>query len=74
MVLSQKTITIPSWSKIGHRYGLCSPQCDGDGGGGSHEGDALQVRDGNGGIFLDISFGGDYSCRPYVSTIFLHLS
>ena len=52
----------------------CSPQCDGDGGGGSHEGDALQVRDGNGVIFVDISFDGDYSCRPYVSTIFLHLS
>ena len=52
----------------------CNPQCDGDGGGGSHEGDALQVRDGNGVIFVDISFDGDYSCRPYVSTIFLHLS
>ena len=50
----------------------CSPQCDG--GGGSHEGKALQVRDGNGVIFFDISFGGDYSLGPYVSTIFLHLS
>ena len=25
MVLSQKTITIPSWSKIDHRYGLSRP-------------------------------------------------